>query len=523
MSTLFSYLLLLLLGLFLAGQFLGRGGFLESLRRLSSKGAVGIVAGMTLFLAGFLIWRTLGYLNEEREKWITRGMEPGDTVSLGFDTKSRFVSMSQPLGRVFDRNGQLLAGYVVDDHHLRRYYPAGNAAAHLVGYWTGPVRDGVGVEKGLVYLNDSLRDDRPHDVTLSLDLRLQKEALEALGGREGAIVVLDATNGEVLTAASLPTFDPNRVREKELWKSYVTAEETRPLISRAVKDNFSPGSSIKPLVAAAALSYGATLPEQENFVCTGEYRPAPGIKPISDHGASHGRVDLSSAMRVSCNTYFSRLAYGEIGFDRMRSWLESLGANRRMEWNTGIFLNEYGALGLAPSTVNAADEIAKSRIGIGQASVKFNPVHAAVMFAGIGEGGRFFAPSLERGRVPDTLRWPLTAQNAQSVAELLLEPLKRGGTAPGVFNGLGENGITVFGKTGTADREPDGRAPSWFSSFGEKNGRRYAVIVVIANRRGKYAGGLNAPIARHMYESLSRLGYFDPVPGGQPTTNDSTE
>ena len=508
MSGLLSSIFLVLFALFLFGQLASRGGLLDSLGFLRGRGTRILLLLSAGFLLGMLVWRAGWYLDAEREGWIANGREPGDSISPGFDTKARFTSLSQPLGRVFDRNGELLAGYVVRDGHLKRYYPAGATTSHLVGYWTGPIRDGAGVEKGLVYLNDSLRDNRPHDVQLALDLRLQREALDGLNGRDGAVVVVDASNGQVLAAASLPVFDPNRVTDSRLWKSYTTDEKTRPLVSRAVKDYFSPGSSIKPLVAAAALGTGTPLPDSEGFICTGEYDPGKGIKPITDHGAVHGRIDMQRAMRVSCNTWFSYLAYHQIGYDKMKRYLETLGANSRLEWNTNIYLNEYGALRITPSRVEAGDEIARSRIGIGQASVKLNPVHAAVMYAGIGQGGRFFAPSLELALPPDTLAWSMSASVADDVANLLLEPLKPGGTASGVFTGLGRSGVTVYGKTGTADREPDGRSPSWFSSFAEKNGRRYAVVVVIENRRGRYAGNLNAPIARDMYLALDRFGYF---------------
>ena len=508
MVTILTYTTLFLSLLFLAGAFMSRGGVIESLGILRGRGfrvSLIVVAGF-LFIG--LFWRGTLYMNDEREEWITRGRDAGDTISLGFNTKARFRSLSQPLGRVFDRNGLLLAGYIVHEGHLRRYYPAEKATAHLVGYWTGPIRDGVGVEKGLIYLNDSLRDNRSHDVYLSLDLRVQQEAIRALNNRNGAIVVLDPSTGQVLAAASLPSFDPNKVWESNVWRDYATDKSSRPLISRAVKDNFSPGSSIKPLVAAAALSLYAKLPEEGGILCTGEFDPGPDIPIISDHGAIHGRLDLSEAMRVSCNTYFSWLAYTSLGYQRMKEFLESLGANSRLNWNTGIFLNEYGALRIGLSNVEAPDKIAQSRIGIGQASVKFNPLHAAVIYGGIAEGGVFLSPTLELERSTDTLAWFLGAEVTDEVADLLLEPLKPGGTSPRIFDGLKRKGMVVYGKTGTADREPDGRSPSWFSSFAEKNDKRYVVIVVLGNRRGGHAGSLNAPLARQMYEVLDRYGYF---------------
>ncbi len=506
-----TMLLVGLWGLFVLVILLQYGGLLDSLRKIEGAGTKLAILVLLLGVAGVAAYRQLGYLTPERESWITKGRVPADTISLGFNTKSRFRSLAQPLGRVLDRNGQLLAGYEYREH-LRRAYPAAGLASHIVGYWTGPIRDGVGVEKALTMVNDSLNDDLPHDVHLTLDLRMQREAMRALNGQLGAVVVMDATNGEVLTAADLPTYDPNAVWNDTTWRGYALDNDMRPLISRVVRDNFSPGSSIKPFVAAAARDLGSPLPESRGFVCTGAYVPSSKIKPVTDHGSAHGAVDVFRAMRVSCNVYFSYLAYGLVGFDPLAAYLDSLGFNHRLRWNTGIFLNEPGTLVPAVSWVKARDEIAKTRIGIGQASVKSNPLHMATLMAGIANRGSFMAPTLELGRTPEMVRIGMTPTTAAWVEQLLREPLLPGGTAAGVFAGIERRGITVWGKTGTADKEPDGREPSWFNCYAEKNGRRYVVVVAIQNRHGKFAGEINAPIARRMIETLDGYGYFKPAP-----------
>lgn len=511
MQTAVAIALPILLLLFALGLLLARGGMVDSLVAIQSRGARLLIPLLFVLVAGGLFARVFTTMDAETERLIVRGEKPGDTISRGFDTKGRFVGMTQPLGRLFDRNGMELATYGLVDRHLARIYPAGPVTAHLVGYWTGPLRDGVGVEKGLIYYNDSVRDSRPHDVTLSIDLRLQEDAMRALGGRAGAIVILDPSNGQVLAAASNPTYDPVGVWDAEKWQQYATDETRKPLLGRAVKDRYSPGSSIKPLVAAAALHLDVPLPEEKGFVCRGEYDPGKGIKPITDHGSVHGKIDLEEAMKVSCNVYFASLAYELIGYDRMKRFLESLGANYRLSWNGSLPLNRTGSLRIAPSLVEASDEIARSRIGIGQASVQFNPLHAAVMYGGIAQGGVFLAPTLESGVMPDTLGGRLRAAVTEELAETLRGPVEPGGTAGGVFSGFANRGIRVYGKTGTADREPDGRSPSWFSSFAEKNDRRYVVIVALENRRGSYAGELNAPMARKVYEALDQYGYFDLV------------
>ncbi len=505
---LLSTMVLLLWGALLLIVLLQYGGALESLRFIDGKWAK-VALGLAVAVAvGAAFYRSMAYMTPEREMLIVRGSQPGDTISRGFDTKRRFRELAQPLGRVTDRNGVLLAGYRLHDGHLLRHYPLAGATAHIVGYWTGPLRDGVGVEKGLTLVNDSLRDDLPHDVQLTVDVQLQRDAMSALGGKYGAIVIMDASNGEVLAAANYPTYDPNRVWNDTVWAGLVRDTVRRPLTSRAFKDNFSPGSSIKPFIAAAALHQHVVLPEERGFVCTGSYEPMPRTKPITDHGSAHGRIDLATAMRVSCNIYFSKLAYQYVGFDPAKRYLDSLGFDARLRWNTGAFLNEYSTLLPALSWVRGRDEIAKSRLGIGQASVKTNPVHMATMLTGIANGGYFPRPTLELGRSADTIRWHLDREAAADLESLLREPLKPGGTAAGAFGGMDRRGITIFGKTGTADREPDGREPSWFISYGRKNGRAYIVVVAIQDRGGRYAGDLNAPMARRMYESLDAYGYF---------------
>jgi peptidoglycan glycosyltransferase len=508
-----NLVLLALLTLFTAIVLVQRGGMLESLRRLGGRGVQAVILLVVLALIAAVTYRSTAYLNEEREAWIVNGRTPADSVSVGFNTKSRFRSLAQPLGRVLDRSGQVLAGYELRNGHLQRFYPAGPTTAHLVGYWTGHLRDGVGVEKAMTLVNDSLRDDKPHDLRLTLDLRLQDDAMRALGGQFGSIVVLDPHNGQVLAAANYPTYDPNRITNDTVWRRLVLDEKVRPLISRTVRDNFSPGSSIKPFIAAAAGALNTPLPEERGFFCDGAYEPGGTIKPISDHGSAHGALDVFTAMRVSCNVYFSRLAYEFVGYDPLRQYLEGLGFNERLYWNTGAFLNRGATLLPALSWVRARDEIAKTRVGIGQASVKTNPIHMAVLTAGFANRGVFVRPTLEMGRPIDTLPWRFDARTIDWLEQLMREPLLPGGTAYGGFAGIEKRGITVYGKTGTADPEPDGREPSWFISYAEKNGRRFVVVVAIQNRRHKYAGEINVPMARRMFEALDSYGYFKPLPG----------
>lgn len=259
---------------------------------------------------------------------------------------------------------------------LLRHYPHGEAVAHAVGYvgalsrsdlqrleqsnYAGTARTGkTAVENSFESdlhgtvgyrhivsnalgrqipvksrdLSDTLpADEKPApgaNIYLSIDLDLQKIASKALEGRRGAVVAIDPWTGEILALVSAPTFDPNQfvVGMSTARFSDVQNDLQRPLFNRAVHGTYPPGSTIKPMLAIAALEAGATNLTRKNF-CKGYF-----MLPNTTHRyrdwkpAGHGEVDLYNAIVQSCDVYFYEISV-KIGIDRMHYYLDQFGLGR---------------------------------------------------------------------------------------------------------------------------------------------------------------------------------------------------
>mgnify|MGYP000744797510 CR=1 FL=1 len=275
---------------------------------------------------------------------------------------------------------------------LLRHYPQGAAAAHAVGY-VGAVSErdlqtldpkryagsGItgktGVEQsfesnlhgdsgyrhvvtnalGRAIPADSrdLRDSLPFDETpapganvyLSIDLDLQKIANTALEGRRGAVVAIDPWSGEVLALVSAPSFDPNLFAVGMTTSQYseLTDDLARPLFNRAVRGTYPPGSTIKPMLALAALETGATNLTRKNM-CIGYFTLPNSTHRYRDwKPEGHGEMDLHDAISQSCDVYFYELS-GKLGIDNMHYYLDQFGLGRQ----TGVDVSGESA-GINPS------------------------------------------------------------------------------------------------------------------------------------------------------------------------------
>ena len=163
------------------------------------------------------------------------------------------------------------------------------------------------------------------NVYLTIDLDLQRIATKALEGRRGALVALDPRNGEILALVSAPAFDPNLFAVGMSTSQYRELSDSpdRPLFNRALRGAYPPGSTIKPILALAALETNATNLTRKT-ICHGYFQ-----LPNDDHRyrdwkpEGHGPVDLHDAIAQSCDVYFYEIS-GEIGIDNMHDYLEPL-------------------------------------------------------------------------------------------------------------------------------------------------------------------------------------------------------
>ena len=236
-------------------------------------------------------------------------------------------------GSILAADGQILAETRQDGS---RVYPFGTTMVAVTGY-NGENIGSAGIEghanqallgltadmSRLGPLSQLLQSERGNDVKLTIEPAAQKAAAAALGERRGAVVALDARTGAVLAMVSSPSYDPNDIESN--WKA-LSGQEDSPLLNRAVQGLYPPGSTIKAMIADAALTDGVTN-TSEVFDCDGVLDVGGGHTIRESHGEVHGRVDLRQAVTESCNITFGTLgmrmgdeklkkAFSRFGFDR---------------------------------------------------------------------------------------------------------------------------------------------------------------------------------------------------------------
>jgi len=374
---------------------------------------------------------------------------------------------------------------------------------------------------------------------LSIDMRVQKAANDAFQGRPGSSVAIDPRNGQVLAMVSVPSYDPNLFVNgisKADYTGYMNAED-KPLLNRALKSAYPPGSTVKPFLALGGLELGVRRPE-DTVLSTGEFC-IPGQQRCyrDDVRGGNGTVNMVRAIQLSTNTYFYKLAL-DMGIDRFASWMGSLGFGKK----TGIdLLGE--AEGILPSREWKATrskypwfqgETVIAGIGQGYWNVTaLQLAHATATFAGHGTP---YAPRLVMATAAVKER-PVALPNPPAGPSVIRKPndwnvvnegmeavvYGVGGTAQqaGVFKGFP---LRVAGKSGTAERfsrrsnEYDTnknlaylatRHRAWFIAYTPTEAPRIAVVAMLES--GAWGAADAGPIVRKVMEAwLASTG--GPVP-----------
>jgi len=359
---------------------------------------------------------------------------------------------------------------------------------------------------------------RGSDVVLTIDTVLQEKVIARLKReRQGAAVAMDVATGEVVAMASMPTFDPSEIAggvTQDAWQRLQNAAHD-PMLNRAVRGQYPPGSTFKMVTALAALETD-TVGLNERIECTGSYDLAgQSFRCWKRNG--HGACDMHRALRESCDCYFYEIARRS-GIDAIATMARRLGFAQTFQ--TGLSLQKSG---LIPDPDWKLGRFGRSWLGgetllaaIGQGYVLATPLQLAVMTARIATG-RAVVPSLVRSGAgtPPPVFDPLSTRLAS------LDAVRRGMIA--VVNedgGTGHNaqldeGPQVAGKTGTsqinrastdrrqADLDWEERDHALFVGYAPATRPRYAVVAVIEHGGG--GGATAAPVVRDiMKEVLAR-------------------
>ncbi len=369
----------------------------------------------------------------------------------------------------------------------------------------------------------------------SLDIDLQQLAEKLMVNKIGAVVAINPKTGGVLSMASGPTFDPNDLAGAMFRKNYgrMVLDTARPLYNRAIKGQYPPGSTFKPIGALIALDEGLITPAY-GFGCRGAYYSCGRPVKCTEAWAGHA-ANLRLAIAHSCNAYFCQVfrmaidnnAYPNAiaGYLKWKQYMNSFGLGVRL----GIDLpgEDYASI---PDTSRYNKDFGGPRwnscnmvtLGIGQDRMTATPLQMANAMCIIANKGYYYIPhfvdSIQNEAVGDSvfLGKYRTKHNVTQIADSSYAIVQLGMqdvVTEGTGRGASIAGINICGKTGTS-QNPHGKNHSWFVCFAPRENPKIAIAVIVEN--SGYGATWAAPIAsilmqKYLNDSLSNKGKQDSI------------
>ncbi|OCC11774.1 penicillin-binding protein 2 [Streptomyces sp. PTY087I2] len=347
------------------------------------------------------------------------------------------------------------------------------------------------------------------NVVTTLNGDAQRAAFKGLGDKKGSVVALDPKSGAILALASTPSYDPsvfagNSNKDAEA-RQKLLKDKDKPMLNRALRETYPPGSTFKVVTAAAALENGLY-----DDIDAKTESPLPWTLPQSTTELKNeGNIpcedaSLREALRWSCNTVFGKMS-DDLGNQKMIEQTDKFGFNKE------VFTPVRADASIYPEDNKPQNAMA----GIGQASNRATPLQMAMVASAIANDGKLMEPYMVAQRQapdldpvythePKELSRAVSGENAQKLQQMMETVVK---------DGTGTNaqipGVTVGGKTGTAQHGLNNseKPYAWFISYAKTdNGSPVAVAVVVedgnANRDDISGGGLAAPIARDVMKAV---------------------
>ncbi len=493
--------------------------------------------------------RLVGIEPEQMQKLAKASANPYEAVELKHDVS--FEEVARIEARKID-----FPGLQVDVSSAREYL-YGQTAAHVLGYLGSPTprqlkspeysdipsREFIGqfgIEKSYdstlrgiagkkVVEVDALgnaikffriqKPVRGEDIQLGIDVNMQIEAEKALKDRAGAVVAVKTDTGEILALASSPSFDPNLFVggiNYDDWKGLID-DPRKPLMNRAIQNQYPPGSTFKPITALAALE-NDIVSEDTSFFCSGSLFFGRTFRCWKEGG--HGSISLHKAIVESCDVYFYEIGK-RISIDTIAEYASAFGLGSP----TGIELDGETS-GIVPSTkwkLRTKNEKwyqgETLNTAIGQGYLNVTPIQMARLIAAVVNGGKLYKLHLlksdDRGEKPENII-DIGKAHIESVKKALLGVVyEEGGTGWAARSDV----VSIGGKTGTAqviggavkgkylpDQYQD---HAWFVAFAPEYNPEIAVSVFVEH--GGHGGTAAAPIAKRVIEA-----YFNiPKPQGK--------
>lgn len=334
-------------------------------------------------------------------------------------------------------------------------------------------------------------------LTIDYDIqRIAQNAGEVYDIEKGAVLVLDAKNGEIRAMVSFPSFNQNDVASS-------LGDEKSPFLNRCVS-SYNVGSVFKLVVAMTAVKEGKD--DFETF-CTSCVKI--GDKTFScSNNTSHGNVDLKKAMAYSCNSYFIRLALN-LGSEKILRTAENLGFGKSFHLADGIYVSK----GNLPQREDVFTDGEIANLSFGQGDLLSTPLQIGCLYSAAVNGGKFIEPKLVNGTVDmngnkelfNTSQYVYRAfsdEEAKKLKEILINNFSMGTCVNAKPENCLAGGKTSTAETGRINEAGEEIFCSWFAGFAEKNDKIYTIVVFKEN--GKSGSADCGPVFREIAERIAK-------------------
>jgi len=433
------------------------------------------------------------------------------------NTRKATADFSRDRGTIQTADGVVIAQSAPSNDAFKRQrsYPLKDLYADVTGYFSFTYGT-EGLEKtyndelaGRTTRLRNVRDlltsrVRTNNLTITIQSKLQQVAQQALGNRKGAVVAINPADGSILALYSWPSFDPNLLAAhdtravQQSWTALL-ADPAKPMLPRAYRERYAPGSTFKVVTSAAVLEKHPDLATKPYPVLR-ELKIPQTRNTLSNFGGESCGGVLPDLLRVSCNTGFAQIGL-DMGGDDLTAEAKAFGFGARPP------LDLPAVAASAFTQVDFAhDPGALAHSAIGQQDVGATPLEMALVAAGVANHGVIMKPHLlgeirdSEGNVVDQAKadpWmtALSPDNAKTLTDMMVGVV-RAGTA----TGAALPGIQVAAKTGTAQTGVPNQSNAWLIAFAPADAPRIAVAVIVESQQGTgdnaTGGRVAAPIAR---------------------------
>ncbi len=458
---------------------------------------------------------------------VIQGVEAENLAENPKNTRTKYDSYEVQRGAIIASGSAIAASVPTKDlYSFQRTYADADMWAPVTGYFNPVLGAATGLERSFNTELSGLRNEnlfsridqvisgqapRGSSVEVSIRADVQKAAYEALGDNKGAVVAIEPKTGRILAMVSTPGYDTNAIANhdsKAANDAYnaLVADDSKPLVNRAISGDMNPpGSTFKLVVAAAALESGkytasSKLPNPAKYTL-----PQSSSVVLNATGGACGNggatVTIADALKYSCNIPMAELAV-ELGDETIRATAEKFGFNHGFELPLAASASQY------PSGLDGAQTALS---GFGQGKLLATPLQMAMVSAGVANDGFVMNPTL----VDDVLGADLSVQQHTEPSEFeralspdVAEAMNRmmvANVSEGVAGNARMDGVDVAGKTGTAE---NGSRPYslWFTGFAPADDPKVAVAVVVEDGGGQGTSGsgdaIASPIAKKVMEAV---------------------